>query len=208
MSDGSLDYWERHASRYGSSMKLLGGPLPRMIQLCGEAVRDLPRVLEVAAGPGLVTVALAKNAREVVATDYARGMVERLEDTVRESGVTNVRCEQADVYALAYQPLSFDAVVAANVLHLVPDLAEALASMRRVMKPGGKLIAPTFCHDETAFSALVSRGLAVTGFPGHRRFTAKGLRAALEVAGLHITREELIPGLLPISWVEARFANP
>ena len=107
--------------------------------------------------------------------------------------------------ALSYQAGEFDAVVAANVLHLVPDLSAALHALRKVIKPGGSLVVPTFCHDETKVSWLVSRLLAISGFPGHRRFTMQSLRSALEDSGLQISREELLPGLIPVGFVEGVF---
>lgn len=202
MSDSDRSYWDRHAKNYDNSMRLLGRPIPRMVELAGEATRGLRRVLEVAAGTGLVTPALASGAAEVIATDYSAAMVAALERRVRDAGITNVRCEQADLYALRFDEGTFDAVVAANVLHLVPDLPEALAALRRLLKPGGRIVAPTFCHDETSLSSLVSRALAVTGFPGYRRFTAKSLQQAIENSGLRVSRTETLPGLIPIAYVE------
>ncbi len=205
MTDGDRSYWDKHAKNYERSMALLGRPIPRMVELAGEAVRGAERVLEVAAGTGLVTPALAAGAGEVIATDYSAAMVAALERRVRDAQVANVRCEQADLYALRFDDASFDAVVAANVLHLVPDLPSALAALRRVLKPGGLLVVPTFCHDETALSWVVSRALAVTGFPGHRRFTAKSLRQAVEEAGVRVTRAEVLPGVIPIGYVAGKF---
>ena len=204
MSD--KDYWERHARNYDASLRsVLGRPLPRMLELASEAVLGKARVLEVAAGTGIVTSAIAQTSAHVVATDYAAAMVEALEQRVQGAGLENVTCEQADIYALAYSAGEFDAVVAANVLHLVPDLPAALQALRDVIKPGGSLVAPTFCHDETRTSWLVSRILAVSGFPGHRRFTMQSLRQALEDNGLQIVRAELLPGLIPIGFVKAAF---
>lgn len=200
-----MAYWNRHAKNYDRSMALLGRPLPRMLELVAESLTDTKRVLEVAAGTGLVTSVLARVAKEVVATDYAPTMVELLEAKVRGEGLENVHCEQADLYALSFEPESFDAVVAANVLHLVPDLLNALVALRRVLEPGGRLVVPTFCHDETKLSWTVSRLLAVTGFPGHRRFTVQSLRESLEAAGLRVARTEPIPGLIPIGYVEGSF---
>ena len=202
MTNGDRRYWDKHAKNYDRSMSLLGRPIPRMIELVGEATRGLGRVLEVAAGTGLVTPALAAGAGEVIATDYSAAMVAALKQRVRDARVTNVQCEQADLYVLPFDAGSFDAVVAANVLHLVPDLPGALAALRRVSKPGGRVVVPTFCHDETALSWVVSRALAVTGFPGHRRFTAMSLRQAVEDAGVRVTRTETLPGLIPIGYVE------
>ena len=204
MSD--RDYWERHARNYDASLRwVLGRPLPRMLELASEAVRGKRKVLEVAAGTGIVTSALAQTSDHVVATDYAEAMVDALEQRVQGAGLENVTCEQADIYSLPYSAGEFDAVVAANVLHLVPDLPAAIQALRSVTKPGGVLVAPTFCHDETKASWLVSRLLAVSGFPGRRRFTIQSLRSALEDSGLQISREELLPGLIPIGFLECVF---
>jgi ubiquinone/menaquinone biosynthesis C-methylase UbiE len=174
-----------------------------MLELASEAVRGRAMVLEVAAGTGIVTSAIARTSDTVVATDYAAAMVESLEVRVQGDGLSNVTCEQADIYALPYAAGEFDAVVAANVLHLVPELPTAVQALRSVTKPGGMLVAPTFCHDETKTSWLVSRLLAVSGFPGYRRFTMRSLRGALEDNGLQIARAELLPGLIPIGFIEA-----
>lgn len=202
--DNDRTYWERHARTYDLSLRPLGKPLPRMIELTTAAVTGADRVLEVAAGTGLVTPALARVAKEVISTDYAAAMVERLREKVAAAGLKNVECRQADIYALPFEPGTFDAVVAANVLHLVPDIDGALAALTRMLRPDGVLIAPTFCHDETRLSWVVSRLLAVTGFPGHRRFTVTSLCTAIETAGLVVGRSEAISGLLPIGYVEGR----
>jgi phosphatidylethanolamine/phosphatidyl-N-methylethanolamine N-methyltransferase len=205
LTEHGQTYWNRIAKNYDRSMVLLGGPIPRMVSLAAEAVNGAERVLEVAAGTGLVTVALARAAREVVATDYAPEMVALLERRVRQAHLENVRCEPADIYSLPFSPASFDAVVAANVLHLVPDLAGALSSLRRQVKPGGRLIVPTFCHGQTLLARLISRALALSGFPGERRFRLVTLVSAVEAAGLQVTRADVIPGPIPIGFVEGCF---
>ncbi len=200
---GGRSYWERHAKRYDRSTRFLSRPVPRMLELAVEAARGRGRVLEVAAGTGLITTAIAPVVSELVATDYAAAMVQQLDARVRAAGLSNVTCEQADLYALRFEDASFDAVFAANVLHLVPDLDGALASLRRVLKPDGLLVAPTYLHKETLRAAMLSRLFALTGFPGQRRFTAKSLETAIEGRGLRIERWETIPGPFPIGYVVA-----
>lgn len=206
--DGGRGFWERHAGRYDASVRWLGRPMSRMTGIVAASVAGADRVLEVAAGTGLVTGAIARSAREVVATDYAAAMVGQLRKRVRDEGLANVRCEQADMADLPYAEGSFDVVVAANVLHLVPDLGSALASVRRVLAPGGRLVAPTFCHDQTALSWIISRLAAFTGFPGRRRLTLKRLAEAIESAGLRVVRAELVPGPIPIGFAEAALDAP
>lgn len=203
MNQTGRHYWERHAARYDWSTRLLARPAPRMLELARQDATGKSRVLEVAAGTGLITTAIAPIVGELVATDYAIAMVQQLEAHVRSAGSKNVQCEQADIYSLRFEPASFDAVFAANVLHLVPDLDAALTSLARVLRPGGTLVAPTYLHEETLGASALSRILSLTGFPGHRRFTAGTLRQAIEAAGLHVQRFETIPGPFPIGYVAA-----
>lgn len=178
-----------------------------MLKLASDAVRGKEKVLEVAAGTGIITSAIAQTSDSVVATDYAVAMVEALEQRVQDAGLKNVTCKQADIYALPFSAGEFDAVVAANVFHLVPDLPAALRALRKVAAPGATLVAPTFCHDETKSSWLVSRLLALSGFPGHRRFTAQSLCDALEQNGVRVAQFELLPGIIPVGFVVGHFES-
>ena len=199
--DAGRRFWESNAARYDRSMGLLGGPLPRTVELVAAAVSGATRVLEVASGTGLVSAAIAPVVGELLATDYAAAMVEKTRARVGQ--LPNVRCEVRDLYALGEVDGSFDAVVAANVLHLLPDLAGGLGAMRRVLRPGGRLVVPTYCHAQDARARLVSAVLALVSFPGQRRFDLDGLTAAVEAAGFAVDTRELVPGLLPIGFVAA-----
>jgi ubiquinone/menaquinone biosynthesis C-methylase UbiE len=196
-------YWERHAKRYDRATRFLARPVPRMLDLTVQAIEGRGRVLEVAAGTGLVTLAIAPVVGELVATDYAAAMVQQLEARVRDASLANVTCEQADVYELRFAEASFDAVVAANVLHLVPDLEAALAGLRRMLRPDGLLVVPTYLHRETFRASLLSRLFALTGFPGQRRFTSSSLHDAVSASGFRVEREETIRGPFPIGFVAA-----
>lgn len=199
MPDDSKAFWERTAGRYDVSMWLLGGPLGTMLPLVGDEVAGLKRVLEVAAGTGLVTAAIAPVVGELVATDYADAMVDKLRERVDAEGWTNVQTRVVDVYDL--EEGTFDAIVAANVLHLLPDLDGALDSMVGALRPGGRLVVPTYCHDETWVARGTSGLLAAIGFPGQRRLTLDRLAGLLACRGLLVRRKKLLPGLLPIGFV-------
>jgi len=200
MPDDGKAFWERTASRYDLSMMLLGGPLEQLLPLVAEEVSGLRTVLELAAGTGLVSEAIAPVVGDLVATDYAEAMVAQLQMRIGE--LPNVRVCTLDVYGLDGAE-RYDAVVAANVLHLLPELDSALDAMVRALSPGGRLIVPTYCHDETALSRLTSRTMGLFGFPGQRRFTLDGLVSILSVRGLEVRRAQLLPGLLPIGFVSA-----
>ena len=203
MNAAGQTYWERHAKRYDRSTRFLARPVPRMLELATSAVRGSRDVLEVAAGTGLLTAAIAPAVTSVVATDYAPAMVAQLEARLRADKIDNVACQQADINALPFADHSFDAVVAANVLHLVPDLEQSLASLRRVLRPNGHLVAPTYLHAETFGASVLSRLFALTGFPGARRFTSASFPTAIEAAGFRIVTFETIPGPFPVGFVDA-----
>lgn len=57
--------------------------------------------------------------------------------------------------------------------------AFALTSLRRVPKPGGFLVSPTYLHRVTFGVSMLSRLFALTGVPGQRRFTLQSLRVGL-----------------------------
>lgn len=94
MTEAGRGYWERHAKRYDRSTRFLSRPVPRMLELAVEAAKGKRRVLEVAAGTGLLTTAIAPVVGELVATDYAAAMVQQLEVRVRGAGLANVTCER------------------------------------------------------------------------------------------------------------------
>ncbi len=194
-------FWERNASRYDRSMALFGGPVPRMAALAADTVRGSARVLELASGTGLVTEAIAPVVGSLLATDYAESMVQATQ--ARVGHLANVRCESRNVYALGEGLGPFDAIVAANVLHLLPDLPVALAAMRTALEPNGKLVVPTYCHGQDLRARMVSGMLSAVAFPVARRFDLRGLSAAVGDAGFVVVQAELLPGLLPIGFVVA-----
>jgi ubiquinone/menaquinone biosynthesis C-methylase UbiE len=200
-------YWDRLAKSYDRTGLVWGRPFPRMLELVEREVRGRRRVLEVAAGTGLVTSRIARAAEHVTATDYSAAMLDVLRERVRREGLSNVECLERDVYALGFPPRAFDAVVCANVLHLLPDLPKALAAMRAVLEPDGVLVAPTFLHGESLTARVLSHLAGVTGFPVQRRFSAKSLGDALAAAGLEVRLAETIPGAIPIGFVSGTFPN-
>lgn len=203
--DRDQDFWQRKAPQYDRVAKgLFGRPLTRVLELTANGVAGGDNVLEVAAGTGLITAVIAPRVRRVVATDYADNMLAILRERMKTAGISNVESARRNIYDLGYPAASFDIVVAGNVLHLVPDLERALDALRHVLRPGGKLIAPTFVHDETRLSWVVSRLLVtLLGQPMSRRFTATSLRQALEQRGFRVTRAETIPGVIPVAYVES-----
>jgi SAM-dependent methyltransferase len=102
--------------------------------------RSVSRVLELAAGTGVVTRALATvlDANvSVVATDLNQAML----DQAAAVGTTRpVEWRQADAMALPFPDADFDAIVCQFGVMFFPDKAKAFSEARRVLKPGGVFV--------------------------------------------------------------------
>ena len=103
------------------------------------------RVLEVGCGTGLLwreNLHRVPPGWNLTLTDFSPGMVQQARANLQDSGHA-VAFETADAQALPFADRAFDAVIANHVLFHVPDRAAALAELRRVLRPGGRLFATT-----------------------------------------------------------------
>jgi O-methyltransferase / aklanonic acid methyltransferase len=111
------------------------------------AISPGARVLDVACGRGAVLfpAQMAVGARgEVVGVDISEGMVQKISRDIARRGLTNATALKMDAERLEFADSSFDAVLCGLVLFFLPSLDRALAGFRRVLKPGGWLVASTF----------------------------------------------------------------
>lgn len=100
------------------------------------------RILDLAAGTGTSSAALAAHGAEVVAADFSEGML--AEGRRRHAGNPLIEFVWADATALPFEDDSFDAVTISYGLRNVNDPKKALAEMRRVVKPGGRVVIAEF----------------------------------------------------------------
>lgn len=197
-------FWRRHANRYDRVARLLNGNFDKMATRVAELVDGSGRALEIAAGTGLVTQVMAGVVGQLVATDASEDMLQILRGRMADLGASNVQVRTADALALDFEDGEFDAVVAANVLHLLGDPGACLSEMRRVLRPNGLLCVPTFCHGDTWTAHFVSRVLRLGGFRVVTRFSGEGLDNLVEGAGFSSERRERFAGVLPLCLVAGR----
>ena len=98
------------------------------------------RVLDAGCGSGQLAIALAERGARVTGIDLSPEMIRRARDHGRERGV-DIEWRTGDVLQLADPLAVFDAIQARVLLQFVPDVAGVLRELRRVLKPGGRLLA-------------------------------------------------------------------
>ncbi|MEX2272980.1 MAG: methyltransferase domain-containing protein [Vicinamibacterales bacterium] len=97
------------------------------------------RVLEVGVGTG-INLALYPTDCTITGIDFSDAMLEKARERVERKGVKNARLLQMDAADLKFADNAFDIVYAPYVISVVPDPVTVAREMRRVCRPGGRII--------------------------------------------------------------------
>ncbi len=183
----------------------------RMLELL--AIAPGSHVLEVAVGTGRLfeKIAALIPTGHLEGIDLSPDMLRRARARIEQSGlVTPYRLQEADAYQLPFQDGSFDCLVNAYMLDLLPleDFPLLLQEFNRVLKPGGKLAIANFSSGEKKINriwywlARFAPGLLTNCRPVQ-------LEAALPAAGFELLHhEEISQNTFPSAIALARKVQP
>lgn len=163
-----------------------------------ELVPAGAKVLECAAGTGAFSLAAAERAGSVLCTDLSQAMLEQAAKKAAKRGLSDITFARRDLLALPDPDGTFDVVIAANVLHLLPEPEKAVRELWRVAAPGGRIILPTYLQGKVgaAYGTMIKIYQGV-GFHYEHAFTPESYRAFLERLGLGRVTVEVVHGRLP-----------
>ena len=112
------------------------------------------RLLDVPVGTGVFTAGKYSQMKqaEITCLDYSEDMLIQARERFEKEGIGNIQTVQGDVGALQFADESFDIVLSMNGIHVFPDKEKAWSEMRRVLKPGGVLVACLCIKGESRIS--------------------------------------------------------
>ncbi|MCK4834909.1 MAG: class I SAM-dependent methyltransferase [Gammaproteobacteria bacterium] len=203
--------WGDIASAYGDAFEKLTSQfaddvISRLSPKTGESV------LDVAAGTGSFSLAAARLGADVLATDFAEGMVEHIQNRIDKALMNNIKTKVMDGQALDVDDASYDMSVSIVGLIFFPDIDKGFAELRRVLKPGGRCAVVCWDHPENFdMMKLLQQSIAIaapdfevpTQTPVWARMVGEqALEERFQQAGFNKVEVCTIDGLLTLDSVE------
>lgn len=141
--------------------------LEALVAISGAVAED--RVLDVACGPGFLTMAFAKHCAAATGFDATEAFLELARAEAKARGLSNISFEHGDAEALPFADASFDRVVCRAAFHHFSNPEGVLAEMARVARPGGKVVVADLVGNEDAEVAALHDAVERLCDPTHVR---------------------------------------
>ena len=186
-------FWDKVAGLYDLFENIYNKKVYRETGISvAKYINQKDTVLECACGTGAISIYIAPKCGKLYATDYSAGMLKQAKKKL--SRFDNVIFKKADITSLKAKDCSFDAVVAGNVIHLLPEPEAALRELTRVCKDGGKLIIPTYIEGDKRTNKLAVKLLEKIGANFSNRFDKASYKKFFEEMGYDDVAFEIVRG--------------
>ncbi len=134
------------AARYDFLNRLLSFGLDvfwrkKLVKLANAKPGD--RILDIATGTGDVAIEFAEQHKDIsiIGVDFSEAMLEAAKKKVAAKGLeSSITFQYGDALALPFQNNQFDVITMAFGIRNVENCAKALEEMKRVLKPGGRML--------------------------------------------------------------------
>ena len=160
-----------------------------------EYIESGDEVLECACGTGAISIYIVQKCKKLIATDFSDGMLKQASKKCRH--FDTVTFQKADITHLDFADASFDKVVAGNVIHLLPEPGKALAELKRVTKPGGTIIIPTYINKSKRTGTFAVKFIELLGANFKRQFDFESYKQFFADMGYSNINYEVVDGRMP-----------
>jgi len=202
VSNKGVWIWDKFAKHYsGFITRTLADAYAELYRQIKADVDGVDSVLEVATGPGLIAFEIFDLVNHIDAVDLSAQMIEVAKEVQRQKGMQNINFACCDVYNLPFADGKFDRVIASNLLHLLKEPNVALMEMKRVLKDGGKIILPTFCHGESFKSRFISFFMSLSGFKAENKWSVVEYEQHFSAQGFRVIKLKVIKSKIPLAYL-------
>jgi ubiquinone/menaquinone biosynthesis C-methylase UbiE len=195
------NYWDKKASDYDNHLKKSEMAYIKVIELIKLEINKAQTVLDIGTGTGEIPIAISDNVGKIIATDYSQEMINVANLKLNKLKINNITFQAQDCTKLSFGDEMFDSIIASNLLHLLKEPSQFMNSLSRLLKKEGKLIIPTFLHNESVKTKIISKILALKGHPIQTKFNASSLIEFVEKNGYTIEKTVLIQNIMPLLFV-------
>lgn len=189
-------FWDKVSGVYDLFETVYNG---KVYQGLGKKVAEIIEqndiVLECACGTGAISKYIAPRCRQLIATDFSKGMLKQTAKNCRKYG--NIKLRRADMTHLKCRDNRFDKVVAGNVIHLLEEPYAAIKELERVCKADGKIIIPTYINASAGVNKKAVRLLELAGANFKRQFDINSYKMFFENAGYTNVDYFIVDGRMP-----------
>ena len=208
-SQNSSAFWNRVARRYANMSMRNPASYEATLDRVRAHLRTDHRVLEFGCGTGSTALRLAPLVGHYIATDYSAGMIAIAREKQAGTDIKNLDFRIAEASGGSWPEGTFDAVLAFNILHLLPDRYATLFEALCKLRPGGLFISKTpclggrYCILQPVVAALRLFGKA----PSLQFLTPAALEREFTDAGFDILEHRDYPARPPSRFIVAMKAE-
>ena len=192
-------FWNWTAERYSRQGIADEASYKKKLAITRKYLTPESHVVEFGCGTGSTAVVHAPIVKSYHAIDVSEKMIEIARGKAVETGASNLTFTVGTLEEAGVADASCDAILALNILHLVPDLDGTLVTVARMLEPGGYFVSSTICLKNLTGSLrrLATAARVLPLLPTIGSFSVEDLDARLRDAGFTIEESfEQAPGVV------------
>ncbi|MDO5726168.1 MAG: methyltransferase domain-containing protein [Tissierellia bacterium] len=157
------------------------------------------KTLELCAGTGILTEYIADSFNDYEASDYSNEMLINLKEKFKDK---DLKYSIIDCTNIDRPDNSYDLIIMANAIHILPDPEAALNEVKRILKPDGIFIVATFLRENTLKQNVQTAMMRIMGIETVNSWSYIAYQNYFIKNGWHILKTKKAPAGFPIGYVE------
>ena len=180
--ENNLNFWKRVSKLYTPLQEKANRSVyPTIINACLPYMNEEDVALELACGTGQFSFAFAKHIHHYIASDFCLEMIQE----AKKRQTTTAIFQVVDATDIPYEDETFDVVMIANALHIMPDVTSCLHEIQRVLKKDGYAFFITFVY-EGKIPTMKLKLLEKAGFKTYHKWNDQEYRQFIQNEGFEI----------------------